>query len=132
MKIVLKANKHSALLSYKSGYGYKHYGLLKKLNEDKIYVVYETTKKFGGAESIEVKVVKLIVVEKSSVVIPELVTWLNKLISEGLVVITSATGEGVKYLKVYDKKLVEVVCQSKKEVLTVKEFLKVFTFKEAK
>lgn len=132
MKIVLKAKKHAALLSYKSGYGYKHYGLLKKLNEDKIYEVYEATKKWDNAEWIEVKVTKLIIAEKSSVVIPELVTWLNKLISEGLVVISNAAGEEVKYLKIYDKKLAEVVYQSESEVVTVKYLLKVFTFTEVK
>lgn len=132
MKIVLKAKKHAALLSYKSGYGYKHYSLLKKLNEDQIFGVYETTKKWDNEEAIEVKFTKLIVVEKSSVVIPELITWLNKLISEGLVVVTSDTGEEVKYLKVGDKKLVEVVYQSESEVVTVKDLLKVFIFTEVK
>lgn len=130
MKIVLKAKKHAALLSYKSGYGYKHYSLLKKLNEDQIFEVYESIKKWDNAEWIEVKVTKLIIVEKSSVVITELVLWLNKLISEGLVVITTADGDEVKYLKIYDKKRVEVVYQSKNEVVTVKYLLKVFTFTE--
>lgn len=132
MKIVLKAKKHAALLSYKSGYGYKHYSLFKNLNEDQIFEVYEATKKWDNNEWIEVKVTKLIIAEKSSVVIPELVIWLNKLISEGLVVITSADGDKVKYLKMYDKKRVEVVYQSKNEVVTVKDLLKVFTFTEVK
>ena len=132
MKIVLKAKKHAALLSYKSGYGYKHYGLLKKLNEDKIFEVYETTKKWDNEEATDVRFDKLLIVEKSSVVIPELVIWLNKIISEGLVVITNGAGEEVKYLKVGDKKLVEVVYQSESEVVTVKDLLKVFTFTEVK
>ena len=129
MKIVLKAKKHAALLSYKSGYGYKHYGLLKKLNKDKIFEAYKTTKKWFTEEVIEVKYTKLIIVEESSVVIPELVIWLNKLIGEGLVVITSATGEEVQYL-ICDNKSVEVGYRSESEVVTVKDLLKVFTFKE--
>lgn len=132
MKIVLKANKHAALLSYKSGYGYKHYGLLKKLNEDKIYEVYETTKKWDSEEAIEVKVTKLIVVEKSSVVIPELVTWLNELISEGLVVISNDAGEEIQYLEVCDKKWIVAVYPTKRVVVTIKEFLKFFIFTEVK
>lgn len=132
MKIVLKAKKHSALLSYKSGYGYKHYSLLKKLNEEKIYEVYETTKKWDSGEAIEVKVTKLIIQEKSSVVIPELVTWLNKIISEGLVVVTNGTKDEVQYLEVCDKKSIVVVYPSKSVVVTVKEFLKFFTFTEVK
>lgn len=130
MKIVLKAKKHAALLSYKSEYGYKHYGLLKNLHQSEIYEVYENTKKWDNGGSIGESFAKLIVVEKSSVVIPELVIWLNKLISEGLVVITSATGDEVQYLKVGDKKLVEVGYQSESEVVSVKDLLKVFTFKE--
>jgi len=132
MKIVLKAKKHAALLSYKSGYGYKHYSLLKKLNEDKIFEVYETTKKWDSEEAIEVNFAKLIVVEKSSVVIPELVIWLNKLISEGLIVITNGTNGEVHYLEVCGKKSLEVLYPSKSEVVTVKEFLKVFKFAEVK
>lgn len=132
MKIVLKAKKHAALLSYKSGYGYKHYGLLKKLNEDKIYEVYETTKKWDNEEAIEVKFAKLIVVEKGSVLIPELVTWLNKLISEGLVVVTNGTNDEVQYLEVCDKKWIVAVYPTKRVLVTVKEFLKFFTFTEVK
>lgn len=132
MKIVLKAKKHAALLSYKSGYGYKHYGLLKKLNEDKIYEVYETTKKWDNEEAIEVKFAKLIVEDKVEVLVFELVLWLNKLISEGLVVISNAAGEEVKYLTIRGKKLVGAVYQSESEVVTVKDLLKVFTFKEVK
>ena len=126
----MKAKKHAALLSYKSGYGYKHYSLFKKINDDKILVGYEVTKKWDTEEAIEVKVAKLIIEEKSRVVIFELVLWLNKLISEGLVVITSADGDKVKYLKMYDKKRVEAVYRSKNEVVTVKDLLKVFTFTE--
>jgi len=132
MKIVLKAKKHAALLSYKSGYGYKHYGLLKKLNEEKIYEVYETTKKWDNDESMCEKLTKLIVVEKSSVVIPELVTWLNKIISEGLVVVTNGTKDEVQYLEVCDKKWIVAVYPTKRVLVTIKELLKFFTFTEVK
>lgn len=132
MKIVLKAKKHSALLSYKSGYGYKHYGLLKKLNEDKIYEVYETTKKWDNEEAIEVKFTKLIIEEKSSVVIPELVTGLNKIISEGLVVVTNGTKDEIQYLEVCDKKWIVAVYPTKRVLVTIKEFLKFFTFTEVR
>lgn len=127
MKIVLKAKKHAALLNYKHGYGYKHYSFLKKLCQAEIYEVHEATKRWEGQEVMEEKVTKLIIIDKSSVVIPELVIWVNKLISEGLVV-TNGAKEEVLYLKVYDNTSIEVVYQSKSVVVTVKEFLKFFTF----